>query len=203
VSGLFDSVEASFVVFANSSNSARAAGRSSSPGKTRPQMLDTTTEHRLISTHNKSFLRFSPHFHTFKTKKNSHKAPSNQALRKTMPADICYSQTRSSKYCPMTGGGSTMPDVKKISIALTGEQIVALKAAVETGEYATTSEIVREAIRDWQFKRELRDEDLRRLRQLWDQGKASGPATPADFDAARQEARKRLASAAEDQALAS
>ena len=64
-----------------------------------------------------------------------------------------------------------MPDVKKISIALTGEQIVALKAAVETGEYATTSEIVREAIRDWQFKRELRDEDLRRLRHLWDQGK--------------------------------
>jgi len=96
-----------------------------------------------------------------------------------------------------------MPDVKKISIALTGEQIVALKAAVETGEYATTSEIVREAIRDWQFKRELRDEDLRRLRHLWDQGKASGPATPADFDAAHQEARKRLASAAEDQALAS
>jgi antitoxin ParD1/3/4 len=96
-----------------------------------------------------------------------------------------------------------MPDVKKISVAVTGEQIVALKAAVETGEYATTSEIVREAIRDWQFKRELRDEDLRRLRQLWDQGKASGAATPADFGAARRDAKKRLASASEDQALAS
>jgi antitoxin ParD1/3/4 len=96
-----------------------------------------------------------------------------------------------------------MPDVQKISIALTREQIVALKAAVETGEYATTSEIVREAIRDWQFKRELRHEDLRRLRQLWDQGKTSGAATPTDFDAARRDARKRLASAAEDQALAS
>ena len=54
-----------------------------------------------------------------------------------------------------------MPDVQKVSVALTGEQLVALKAAVETGEYATTSEIVREAIRDWQFKRELRQEDLR------------------------------------------
>jgi antitoxin ParD1/3/4 len=48
---------------------------------------------------------------------------------------------------------------------------------VETGEYATTSEIVREAIRDWQFKRELRQEDLSRLRQMWDQGKASGSAS--------------------------
>lgn len=96
-----------------------------------------------------------------------------------------------------------MPDVQKISIALTGEQIGALRAAVETGEYATTSEIVREAIRDWQFKRELRQEDLKRLRQLWDQGKASGAATAVDFEAARQEARQRLAIAAGDQAIAS
>jgi antitoxin ParD1/3/4 len=96
-----------------------------------------------------------------------------------------------------------MSDVQKISIALTGEQLVALKAAVETGEYATTSEIVREAIRDWQFKRELRQEDLRHLRQLWDQGKASGAVTPVDFDNARREARQRLAITAEDQSLAS
>jgi antitoxin ParD1/3/4 len=96
-----------------------------------------------------------------------------------------------------------MPDVQKVSIALTGEQIGALKAAIETGEYATTSEIVREAIRDWQFKRELRQQDLKRLRQLWDQGKASGATTPVDFEAARHEARQRSAIAAEDQALAS
>ncbi len=86
-----------------------------------------------------------------------------------------------------------MPDIQKVSVALTGEQIGALRAAVETGEYATTSEIVREAIRDWQFKRELRQEDMRRLRQLWDEGKASGAATPVDFEIARREARQRLA----------
>ena len=95
-----------------------------------------------------------------------------------------------------------MPDVQKISIALTGEQIGALKAAVETGEYATTSEIVREAIREWQFKRALRQEDLKRLRQLWDEGKASGAAAPVDFENARREARQRLALAAEDQVRA-
>jgi antitoxin ParD1/3/4 len=88
-----------------------------------------------------------------------------------------------------------MPDIQKISVALTGEQLAALKAAVETGEYATTSEIVREAIRDWQFKRELRQEDIKRLRKLWDEGKASGPAEPLDFEELRQEAQKRLAEA--------
>jgi antitoxin ParD1/3/4 len=94
-------------------------------------------------------------------------------------------------------GAEAMPEVQKVSIALTGEQVGALRAAVETGEYATTSEIVREAIRDWQFKRELRREDLNRLRQLWDEGKASGAPSPVDFHNARQVARQRLAKVAE------
>jgi antitoxin ParD1/3/4 len=85
-----------------------------------------------------------------------------------------------------------MADIQKVSVALTGEQLAALKAAVATGEYATTSEIVREAIRDWQFKRELRQEDIRRLRQLWDEGKASGSACRLDWEELRQEAERRL-----------
>ena len=56
-----------------------------------------------------------------------------------------------------------MPDVQKVSVALTGEQLGALRAAVETGEYATTTRLFSEAIRDWQFKRELRQENLKRL----------------------------------------
>jgi antitoxin ParD1/3/4 len=85
-----------------------------------------------------------------------------------------------------------MPDVQKISVALTGEQLAALKAAVETGEYATTSEIIREAVRDWQFKRELRQEDVKRLRKLWDEGKASGPAKPLDIERTLAAAKARL-----------
>jgi antitoxin ParD1/3/4 len=102
----------------------------------------------------------------------------------------------------MLQGDVTMPEVQKVSIALTGEQVGALKAAVDTGEYATTSEIVREAIRDWQFKRELRQEDIRQLRQLWDEGKASGPARKVDFDKVKREGRKRLAKAKEAQSHA-
>jgi antitoxin ParD1/3/4 len=88
-----------------------------------------------------------------------------------------------------------MPDIQKVSVALTSEQLLSLKAAVEAGEYATTSEIVREAIRDWQFKREMRREDVRRLREAWDQGKASGAANPLDFEELRRDARQRLEAA--------
>jgi antitoxin ParD1/3/4 len=93
-----------------------------------------------------------------------------------------------------------MPDVQKVSIALTSEQLDALKAAVASGEYATTSEVVREAVRDWQFKRELRREDILRLRQLWDEGKASGPARKVDFGKVKREGRKRLARTGEARA---
>jgi len=75
-----------------------------------------------------------------------------------------------------------MSDIQKVSVALTGEQIAVLKAAVKTGEYATASEIVREALREWQFKRELRRRDIKRLRQLWDEGKASGLAEPFNIE---------------------
>ena len=85
-----------------------------------------------------------------------------------------------------------MSDIQKVSVALTGEQVAALKAAVDAGEYATTSEIVREAIRDWRLKRELRHEEIERLRRLWDQGKASGEARPLDSAALRSEARHRV-----------
>lgn len=88
-----------------------------------------------------------------------------------------------------------MPDIQKASVALTGEQLTALKAAVEIGEDATTSEIVREAIRDWQLKHEQRQLDLQRLREMWAEGKASGPAAPLDFGELRREARQRLSAA--------
>lgn len=88
-----------------------------------------------------------------------------------------------------------MPEIQKISVALTAEQVRVLKSAVETGEYATTSEIVREALRDWQWKREMRDEELSRLRELWREGKASGSAAPLDLAETRAEARKKLGKA--------
>jgi antitoxin ParD1/3/4 len=87
------------------------------------------------------------------------------------------------------GTGGRHDEYRKASGGLTGEQISALKAAVETGEYATTCEIVRDAVRDWQLKRELRQEDIKRRRQLWDAGLASGSAGTGYAGAAPRRAR--------------
>ena len=85
-----------------------------------------------------------------------------------------------------------MSDVQKVSVALTTEQLAALRTAVEAGEYATTSEIVREAIRDWQHKRELRQVDVQRLRLLWAEGETSGPPRPFDIERTIASAKSRL-----------
>lgn len=85
-----------------------------------------------------------------------------------------------------------MANIEKLSIALTGEQAAAIRAAVESGEYATTSEAIRDAVRDWQMQRDLRQEEIARLRKLWDEGVASGAATPLDIEDLRRQARSRL-----------
>ena len=85
-----------------------------------------------------------------------------------------------------------MPDIRKVSVALTGEQVVSIRAAVDAGEYATTSEIVREALREWQFKRQARQEATNRLREAWDRGKTSGQPAVLNFAELHDEARKRL-----------
>ncbi|CAN7512837.1 type II toxin-antitoxin system ParD family antitoxin [Rhizobium sp. LjRoot254] len=88
-----------------------------------------------------------------------------------------------------------MANVEKLSVALTTQQADLLREAVDSGEYATASEVVREAMRAWQDKWEARRADIRKLRELWDEGKASGEPQPLDFDELRKEARQMLAEA--------
>lgn len=75
-----------------------------------------------------------------------------------------------------------MPNIQKISVDVTGDQLAAIRSAVETGDYATTSDVVREAVRDWQVKRAHRQEELARLRQAWNEGKESGGRAPFDVE---------------------
>lgn len=85
-----------------------------------------------------------------------------------------------------------MSNVEKMSLALTAQQAAMMRDAVSSGAYATTSEIAREALRDWEAKWLARNEDIKRLRALWDEGKASGPAEPVDFKQLRVEAERKL-----------
>ncbi|MGQ0485782.1 MAG: ribbon-helix-helix domain-containing protein [Hyphomicrobiales bacterium] len=86
-----------------------------------------------------------------------------------------------------------MANIEKVSVALTSEQVAAMKAAVDSGEYATASEIVREALREWQASRRMKEEEIRLLRRLIDDGRDSGTAGQIDFNALRREAKARLA----------
>ena len=58
--------------------------------------------------------------------------------------------------------------VEKLSISLTEEHARLVQDAVASGDYASSSEVIREALRDWRAKR--------LLGQLWDEGLASGLA---------------------------
>jgi antitoxin ParD1/3/4 len=62
-----------------------------------------------------------------------------------------------------------MASVEKISIALPPEMVALLRQAVDTGEYASNSEVVRDALRDWTQKRNLRQQGVEELRQVWQQ----------------------------------
>jgi len=62
-----------------------------------------------------------------------------------------------------------MPSVEKISIALPPEMVSLVRQAVETGEYASSSEVVRDALRDWTHRRTLRQQGIEELRKVWQQ----------------------------------
>lgn len=87
-----------------------------------------------------------------------------------------------------------MAHVEKLSIALTSEMAAAVRQCVESGEYASSSEVIREALREWKLKRALQQNELVELRSLWQTGLGSGPGRYATMDDIKAEARRRLLS---------
>jgi antitoxin ParD1/3/4 len=73
-----------------------------------------------------------------------------------------------------------MPTVEKLSIALPPEMAALLREAVKSGEYASASEVVRDALRAWKRKRKLETLELGELRRLIRQGVESGPDVDAE-----------------------
>lgn len=73
-----------------------------------------------------------------------------------------------------------MSNVEKISIALTADMAGGVREAVESGDYATTSEVIRDALRDWFLKRRVALLEQDALRQLIRDGVDSGPGRPAE-----------------------
>jgi len=60
-----------------------------------------------------------------------------------------------------------MPTIEKLSIALPAEMAELVRRAVNLGEYSSNSEVIRDALRDWTHKRNLREQGLAGLRKKW------------------------------------
>ena len=89
-----------------------------------------------------------------------------------------------------------MADIERLTITLPSEMAAVVKGAVEGGDYASSSEVVREALRDWKLKRALQLQELAALKADIDQGLADVAAGRVqDFDAGRiiERGRKLLA----------
>ena len=69
-----------------------------------------------------------------------------------------------------------MQNVEKISIALTPEMAGLVKKAVSSGEYASNSEVIREALRLWRDHQQARAQEVEALRRAWGEGVSSGPS---------------------------
>lgn len=73
-----------------------------------------------------------------------------------------------------------MPAVERMTITMPAELAETLRQTVAGGEYASTSEVVREALREWTRRRDVERQDLEALRAAIKAGLDSGPGLPAD-----------------------
>jgi antitoxin ParD1/3/4 len=84
-----------------------------------------------------------------------------------------------------------MSKTEKISIALTPALNKMVQDAVESGRYATSSEVVRDALRGWGQYETARAEATIRMREIIQVGLESGPGQLASIDSIISEAKKR------------
>jgi antitoxin ParD1/3/4 len=79
-----------------------------------------------------------------------------------------------------------MPDIERLTVTLPAEMAAVIKNAVDSGDYASTSEVVREAVRDWKTKRALQLQELAALKADIDKGLTDlAEGRVKDFDAGR------------------
>lgn len=89
-----------------------------------------------------------------------------------------------------------MSEIERLTITLPAEMAATVRSAVEDGDYASTSEVVRAALRDWKLKRALQLQELAALKSDIDKGLAdvaAGRVKAFDAEAIIARGRKLLA----------
>ncbi len=84
-----------------------------------------------------------------------------------------------------------MSNVEKISIALPAEMTALVKEAVAAGEYSSSSEVIRDALRAWKFERAAKEAALAELRAEIQKGFDSGAGKNLDVEEFIQRAKAR------------
>ncbi|WP_438751488.1 type II toxin-antitoxin system ParD family antitoxin [Pararhizobium sp. O133] len=86
-------------------------------------------------------------------------------------------------------------NMRTLTVSLTPRQAEMMQSAVEKGSYASNSEVVRDALRLWEQREEVRELELARLKKAYDEGMASGEGREISADGLlaelKAEARKR------------
>jgi antitoxin ParD1/3/4 len=96
------------------------------------------------------------------------------------------------KYDDVFQGGSVMAEIERLTITLPSDMAAVVKGAVEGGDYASSSEVVREALRDWKMKRAIQLKEMEALKADIDKGLADlAEGRVQDFNADRIIARGR------------
>jgi antitoxin ParD1/3/4 len=90
-----------------------------------------------------------------------------------------------------------MADIERITSTMATEMAAIVTNAVDTGDYASSSEVIRAALRDWKLKRTLQLEELATLKADIDVGLvdiAAGRVQDFEIDRIVERGRKLLAS---------
>ena len=96
----------------------------------------------------------------------------------------------------VSAGELRMGEIERMTVTLTAEMAEDVRQAVKAGEYASSSEVIREALRDWRHNRALRKRRIQELRADVRAGLEDiGDGRVREFDADRiiAEGRKRSA----------
>lgn len=76
-----------------------------------------------------------------------------------------------------------MSSIERMTITMPADMAAIVKAAVDGGDYASTSEVVREALREWKLRRVVQVQELAALKADIDKGLADIAAGRVhDFD---------------------
>jgi antitoxin ParD1/3/4 len=76
------------------------------------------------------------------------------------------------KYAYPVYRDSAMSTIERMTITMPADMAAVVKAAVDSGDYASTSEVVRDALREWKMKRAIQIQEIAALKADIDQGLA-------------------------------